>query len=103
MIVVRPTILLDAVQNLVKNVRHPMVRGKTGSRDYGTGDSPVCDVFAKSRSQVVKRFLLTFGHYDYVASLRKNGRIISQPERAKVSLAAMFMSNTLFASNIKEM
>lgn len=78
----------------MQNVRHPMVSGEGDSRDDGASDGPMGEVFAKSSSQVVKRFLLAFGHLDYVDSLRRNGSKISQSKRAKVSSAASPVSNT---------
>ena len=70
-----------------------MIRSKTGRGDYGAGDGPMRDVFAKRRAQVVERLLLAFGHWDYVDSLRRSGRTIRQPEQAKVSSAASPLSN----------
>ena len=77
----------------MQKVRHPMIRREAGSRDNCAGDGPVSDVFPKRRAQVVERFLLAFGHLDYVDSLRRSGRTIRQPEQAKVSSAASILSN----------
>ena len=65
----------------MQKVRHPMVRGEAGGRDNRAGDSPMGDVFAKSRSQVVERFLLAFGHLDYVDTLRISGSKITQSDK----------------------
>ena len=64
-------------------MRHPMVRRKADGREYGAGDGPVSDVFAKGRAQVVKWFLLAFGHLHDVDSLRWSGSKISQPDGQK--------------------